>query len=248
MIVKKVDALDKPVSQYMVPVLTTDYMLHGLVHIPQTEFTQTPQVVNVNGRDLQCVAYSFNERIVFCLMFNPCLSHGHREWLGLPNFLPLSKFQMTSYWVAPVGNIAQKYTDFGQVDLLRTSRYDKDTLQPMQDSDAPIADETVVATIRINVPASRWPKQFSVLDLNWMSLLISKLKMQCKHDSFKDVQILSSQAPFKAFALTADSSGIPQVLRLMLNAESVSPGEYQVVLQATGDKKYLCVLNFNVKP
>lgn len=81
-----------------------------------------------------------------------------------------------------------------------------------------------------------------------MSLLISKLKMQCKHDSFKDVQILSSQAPFKAFALTADSSGIPQVLRLMLNAESVSPGEYQVVLQATGDKKYLCVLNFNVKP
>lgn len=114
MIVKKVEALDKPVSQYMVPVLTTDYMLHGLVHIPQTEFTQTPQVVNVNGQDLQCVAYSFNERIVFCLMFNPCLSHGHREWLGLPNFLPLSKFQMTSYWVAPVGNIAQNIRILGK--------------------------------------------------------------------------------------------------------------------------------------
>lgn len=245
MIVQQLTAIDRPVRQYLVPVLTDDFVLQGLVHIDLTEFNTTPFTIEVKSCKLTCNAYSFNGRVLFCLMYPASNSDKVKAWSGLPNFQPVSQFQMTSYWAFPVGNLATKYVDFGQAELLTSSRYDPKTLQPMQSADHAVDDKTV-ATIKINVPASRWPRRYAVLDLNWMSLLISKLKMQCTLDSFKDVQIVSCESPFKAFVLTNDNSGVPQILRLMLNADTVSKGEYQVVMQIQGEKQYLVVLNFSL--
>lgn len=219
MIIEPYNSGKMNITQSLIPVISSDGVLRGMVQIAPHTFTKTTELYTFGTRTLPVQAMRFSdlprkiERLLMCLSFDASLSSGKDPWNGLPNFIAIADLGMMSIWAVPVMNPGYLRSTLGLADLFVSDRYDVKKLPSKDDSSA--TDELIEITIKTNVSISKFPQKFSFIECYWPTFIRDKVDFcTC---AFHGIEVVQSDPSFKVMFYNKDtSSKVPDIMQIML--------------------------------
>ena len=252
--------IEKPILQNLVPVLTEDGVLRGLIQIPLHSWSGSSASLELPNRVLSLQAKLFigekTKRELMCAVFPTPLTQGREPWNGISNFLSADGMGYFSIWAIPVMN-----PDYNRVTIGELKLFTSNVLDPKDESDNPLpihpnssndsdSNESMVTTAKVGVSLNRFKDRFSFIEFNWLDLFRNKLEsLGIKEACFVSVEILETPKAFKALCYNStDSSAVPYILQIMrISKENISIGSYNFVLKVEGKKQHLFHLILNIR-
>ena len=245
--------IEEPILQNLIPVLTEDGVLHGLIQTGVREWSGSSATLELPNRTLQLKAKSFQgergTRVLMCSVFPVCLSEGQRPWNGIPGFIdPSLHF---SIWATPVMNPGYRRCDIGNLNLFVSNILDpSEKGSEHQTNEITENTDPVVLSAVIGVSASRFEDRFSFVEFNWADLFRKKLEAEGITEScFISVDILQSPPQFKTICYNStDSSAVPYIMQIMrVSPSAPDMGQYDFVLDIRGKGSYLFKLTLSLR-
>lgn len=248
--------IQKPILQNLVPVLTEDGVLQGLIQTGVQEWQGESATLEFPTRRVQLVAKEFIDenitRQLMCAVFPVTLTRGREPWNGIPNFLSAHRMGYSSVWAIPVMNPAYNRVAIGELKLFTSNKLDpvsKNDEKPIE-STSNVEKETVVVKATIGVSLYKFTKRFSFVEFNWVDLFRRKLEtFGITEQCFLFVQTVQSPTVFKTLCYNStNSSAVPYILQIMrVSRETPDVGMYDFVLEVEGTRKYLFQISLNLR-
>lgn len=248
--------IQQPILQNLVPVLTEDDVLHGIIQTGVNEWHGASATLEFPTRKIILVAKEFigenTSRQLMCAVFPVILTKGREPWNGIPNFLSAEKMGYFSVWAIPVMNPGYNRVTIGELKLFTSNKLDpimKDKNNPVSPT-AQVEKETIVVKANIGVSVYKFNKRFSFVEFNWVDLFRRKLEtVGITEQCFMSVQTVQSPTVFKTLCYNSTtSSAVPYILQIMrVSRELPDVGTYEFVLEVMGKNRYLFHITLNLK-
>lgn len=232
-------------EQHLVPVLSSDQALRGIVMIPNTKFQGSEQELTIEGKSYVAKAIRFFDadrhvdRLLFCIVVD--FSNNAQTWLSIPGLIPPSKFGILGAWAIPVGK--QKHIfSLGLAELLTRTIYDKFSVVQSKSS-----RKTYSVSLAVNVSKQRFAERLSSIEFMWDKMLACHLDKRNMKDEFLDVRIDGVDDGFRAVCFSNAVGGLPSIMRIMA-LHPIDNGTYRVLWFVTGkNADYQVTLSLRVK-
>ena len=248
--------IQQPILQNLVPVLTEDDVLHGIIQTGVNEWYGASATLEFPTRKIILVAKEFigenTSRQLMCAVFPVILTKGREPWNGIPNFLSAEKMGYFSVWAIPVMNPGYNRVTIGELKLFTSNKLDP-IMKDKNNTVSPIAQvekETIVVKANIGVSVYKFNKRFSFVEFNWVDLFRRKLEtVGITEQCFMSVQTVQSPTVFKTLCYNSTtSSAVPYILQIMrVSRELPDVGTYEFVLEVMGKNRYLFHITLNLK-
>lgn len=247
--------IEEPILQNLVPVLTDDGVLRGLIQTEVTEWQGSTGTLEFPTRKIDLIAKCFRSeqgtRKLMCAVFPVTLTPGKEPWNGIPNFLSADKMGYFSIWAIPVLNPGYNRVSIGELRLFVSN-----TLDPTSKEDSavgvntPVPTQTIVVKANISVSTYKFNKRFSFVEFNWVDLFRKKLSsVGITEQCFLSVQTLQSPTVFKTLCYNStNSSSVPFILQIMrVSRQLPDDGSYDFVFEVMGKNRYLFQITLTLR-
>ena len=248
--------IQQPILQNLVPVLTEDDVLHGIIQTGVNEWYGVSATLEFPTRKIILVAKEFigenTSRQLMCAVFPVILTKGREPWNGIPNFISAEKMGYFSVWAIPVMNPGYNRVTIGELKLFTSNKLDpimRDKNTPVE-SATQVEKETIIVKANIGVSVYKFNKRFSFVEFNWVDLFRRKLQtVGITEQCFMSVQTVQSPTVFKTLCYNSTtSSAVPYILQIMrVSRELPDVGTYEFVLEVMGKNRYLFHITLNLK-
>lgn len=248
--------IQQPILQNLIPVLTEDGVLRGLIQTGVNEWQGTSATLEFPTRKISLVAKEFIgenvTRQLMCAVFPVTLTKGREPWNAIPNFLSAEKMGYFSVWAIPVMNPGYNRVTIGELKLFTSNKLDPTS----KDEDKPVSPttqtqkDTIVVKANIGVSAYKFNKRFSFVEFNWVDLFRRKLEtVGITEQCFISVQTVQSPPVFKTLCYNSTtSSAVPYILQIMrVSRELPDVGTYEFVLEVMGKNRYLFQITLSIR-
>ena len=242
--------------QALIPVLTDDGILRGLVQIPAMQLNSETKTITLGTRTLPLTALEFSDerhvRKLMCIVFPFSPAVGYAPWNGLEGWIPPSKLGNMAAWAIPVLNPGYQRKTLGLLNIFVSSLLDPKSIESLNTQTVSGNDSKSILALSmtLNVNADRFDDRFSFIELNWMDALREKLKaLDIDEQCFLSIYTLDAPAPFHVVCYNStSSSAVPYMLQIMrVGRQSLTEKSYQFVFEIEGRLKYHLVLTMNLK-
>ena len=258
MIISDTD-IKEPILQNLVPVLTEDGVLRGMIQTGVREWQGQLATLEFPTRTITLTAKRFqNEKVsreLMCAIFPVNLSQSKQPWNGIPGFLSAVTMGYFSVWAIPVLNPDYNRTSIGLLSLFNSNKLDpstKETISAPVDPSTVQSKPPVVLKATVSVSVYRFKKRLAFVEFNWVDIFLRKLEAEGleKEQCFLTVQTLQSPTAFKTICYNStNSSSVPFILQIMrISRNMPEAGTYDFVLEVVGKGHYLFNISLVLKP
>lgn len=248
--------IKEPILQNLIPVLTEDGVLHGLIQTGVNEWKGNSATLEFPTRKINLVAKEFlGEGVVrklMCAVFPVTLTKGKEPWNAIPNLISSEKMGYFSVWAIPVMNPGYNRISIGELKLFTSNKLDPSSKEenPPVNPDSQAESKTIVVKANIGVSVYKFNKRFAFVEFNWVDLFRRKLEtLGITEQCFVSVQTVQSPTVFKTLCYNSTvSSAVPYILQIMrVSREIPDVGLYEFVLEIMGKNRYLFQISLNLR-